>query len=137
MFGKALAGVAALTFLIGGAAVAATPEATYNLQISGFVPVICDAQLSASAVPAQAGAVSLGKISEFCNDANGYQVWVDYSPSLAGDTMQVGSRTIMLTSSGSALIDESAVPVTVSKAASLIVSQGGVSGEISIRVVAL
>jgi len=85
MFRKSLALAGALGLIAGGAQ--ATPEAaTYTLQISGIVPTVCNANLDSSTVASEAGEVALGQLKEFCNDSAGYQVWVDYSPNLAGDT---------------------------------------------------
>ena len=137
MFRNIAAAAAAVGLLASAPAHAATPEATFNLQITGFVPTVCNAQLSTSTAPSQAGTVSLGDMSEFCNNANGYQVWVDYSPTLAGDTLQVGDQTITLTSSGSALIDASSTPNISTKSVSLNVPQSGVSGYVSVRMVTL
>ncbi|HUO12602.1 MAG TPA: hypothetical protein VMU37_07585, partial [Caulobacteraceae bacterium] len=90
-----------------------------------------------NAVSATAGLVSLGQMNEFCNDANGYQVWVQYSPSLAGDTLTVGDQQIVLDDSGSVMIDASAGPASTKKSVSLAVPAAGVSGTLSVRVVSL
>lgn len=137
MIGKSLALATALGLMAGGAAWATPDQATYSLQISGFVPTVCNANLDNNAVASQAGEVALGQLNEFCNDGAGYQVWVDYSPSLAGDTLTVGGQQIVLDSSGSALIDSASGPNVVSRAVSLDVPQNGVSGTVSLRVVTL
>jgi hypothetical protein len=136
MFRKSLALAGALGLIAGGAQ--ATPEAaTYTLQISGIVPTVCNANLDSSTVASEAGEVALGQLKEFCNDSAGYQVWVDYSPNLAGDTLTVGGQQIVLDNSGSALIDSANGPNIASKTVLLDVPQNGVSGTVSLRVVTL
>ena len=136
MIGKCLALAGAIS-LIAGAAGASPDGATYTLQISGFVPSVCNANLDANEVASQAGEVPLGSLKEFCNDGAGYQVWVDYSPSLAGDTLTVGGQQITLDGSGTAMIDSATGPNVVSKAVVLNVPQNGVSGTVSLRIVTL
>jgi len=136
MIGKSLALAGALS-LFAGAALATPDTATYTLQINGFVPTVCKADLTASQVPSQAGVVALGQMREFCNDGDGYQVWVDYSPSLAGDTLTIGDRQIVLGPSGSAMIDASDGPGVAAKAVTLSLPQDGISGAVSVRVVSL
>lgn len=136
MIGKSLALAGALSLLASG--VWATPDqATYTLEISGFVPTVCNADLDNSQVASQAGEVALGQMNEFCNDGAGYQVWVDYSPNLAGDTLSVGGHEIVLTDAGSVMIDASSGPNIASKTVTLDVPQNGVSGTVSLRVVTL
>jgi len=136
MIRKSLA-LAGVLGLIAGSAWATPDAASYTLQISGFVPTVCNANLDSSTVASQAGEVALGELNEFCNDGAGYQVWVDYSPSLAGDTLSVGGQQIVLDSSGTAMIDSAAGPNIASKTVLLDVPQNGVSGTVSLRVVTL
>lgn len=138
MIRKTIAAAAAISLLAANAALAAAPSGTssYTLQISGFVPVICHAQLPETATPAQAGQVSLGQLSEFCNNGNGFEVWVDYSPSLAGDTLMVDGKQIKLTSAGSVRIDKSNRAAVDSKNVTLD-AQSAASGSLSLRVVTL
>jgi hypothetical protein len=123
--------------LISGAATAATGDASsYSLRLSGFVPLACRAQLSSTAVPTEGGQVSLGSLDEFCNNASGFEVWVDYSPSLAGGKLNVDGKNYDLDASGSVRIDSSPTPAVASKSVSLDTASG-VSGSLSIRVVPL
>jgi|SRR5579885_2001075 len=138
MLKRSLAAAIAACGLIGGGAWGAAPgdAASYSLQLSGFVPLACRAQLSSTAVPAQAGQVSLGSLDEFCNNASGFEVWVDYSPSLAGDTIEVDGKSFALDGSGSLRIDASSTPAVASKSVALDTASGA-AGSISIRVVPL
>jgi hypothetical protein len=138
MIRKTIAAAAAISLLAANAALAAAPSggASYTLQISGFVPVICRAQLPQAATPAQAGEISLGQLSEFCNNGNGFEVWVDYSPSLAGDTLVVDGKQIKLTSAGSVRIDKSNRAAAGSKSM-MLDAKSAASGSLSLRVVTL
>jgi hypothetical protein len=133
----ALAG--ALAF--GGPAFAANGPAagqdTFSLDIQGFVPVICRANVSATQVPSEAGQVSIGQLSQFCNDPNGYQVWIDYSPSLADASVSIDGRQVSLSQAGSTLISTSNKPSVEQHDLGLNLHNPGVQGSISIRVVAL
>jgi hypothetical protein len=135
---KIIATAAAISLLAANAALAdAAPQSTYTLQISGFVPVICRAQLSTTEAPSQAGQISLGQMNELCNNANGFEVWVDYSPDLAGDTLEVDGQQIVLTSAGTARIDVAQTAAIATKNVALDVPENGQSGSLSFRVVTL
>jgi len=137
MLKRTLATVIAACGLIGGGASAAPGDASsYSLQLSGTVPLACRAQLSSTAIPAQGGQVSLGSLDEFCNNASGFEVWVDYSPSLAGGALDVDGKSYDLDASGSVRIDSSTTPAVASRSVSLDTASG-VSGSLSIRVVPL
>ncbi len=137
MIRKSFAVAAAVSLIAANAAFAAAPSDTvsYSLQISGFVPTICHAQLSSTQAPATSGQVDLGQMNEFCNDGNGFEVWVDYSPDMAGDTIQVGGQSYQLDASGSVKIDSSTGPSIASKDVTL--DSNGASGSLSFRVVSL
>jgi hypothetical protein len=138
MLYKAIAVAAAMSLLAAsGVSAAEDPQSTYTLQISGYVPVICRAQLNTDVAPSAAGEISLGQMSEFCNNSSGYQVWIDYSPDLAGDTLMVDGQEVVLDNTGSVQIDSSAGPNVSTKELTLEVPQDGISGNLSIRVVTL
>src|SRR5258708_33357379 len=103
MFRMSLATAIAASALATSAAWGAVPgdQSSYTLQLTGYVAVACRAELSATQAPADAGQVSLGQMDEFCNNARGYEVWVDYSPSLAGDAIEVDGKSYALDASGS------------------------------------
>jgi hypothetical protein len=120
------------------AGTAATPgQDSFSLELRGYVPVICRATVSASQVGTQADQVSLGKLDEFCNDPNGYQVWVDYSPELADAAIEVDGRRVALNSAGSTLISSASQPQVAGHDLALDLPTNGVQGSLSIRVVAL
>ena len=128
------------TAMTGGPAVAAQPgspsgSVSYSIGITGYVPVVCRAELSASVVPASAGATSLGHLNPFCNSANGYQIFVDSSPELANATLTVGGRQVTLSGSGSTLVTASEGPAITSD--DVVLQSEGAGGSLSFRIVAL
>lgn len=116
---------------------AAAPEVglsgSYTINIRGFVPVICRANLQASSVAATGGAQQLGSLNEFCNNASGYRVVADYSPSLAGGSLLVDGRAISLTGEGSVVVSQTDHAGIASRQVALDVP-AGTDGSISFRV---
>lgn len=142
MLNKKFIAVAVLSTFMAGATSATAPSAlpaqsSYTVELRGFVPVICHAEVNAAQVAATSGQTPLGQLSEFCNNPNGYEVWVDYSPSLAADALLVDGKKVQLSASGSTRIDRSNRAAIDSKSLALDAPTGGVSGNISIRMVAL
>src|SRR5438270_4995510 len=135
MFAKASTRAAAAALC--ASAFLATPSlakgASYTIDIQGFVPVICRAQVQATAVPAAAGEASLGKLTEFCNDAHGYRVYADYSPALAAADLVVDGRIVHLSHAGSTMISQSQYAAIASHDVSLRLPQGVSGGSISFR----
>ena len=107
----------------------------YVLGITGFVPVICRASVDATSVPAAAGEVSLGTLSEFCNSANGYEIYADHSAALAGGSIVVAGQKIPLSETGSTRIRMSDHAAIQSNEVSLEVPEGATSGQIAFRIV--
>lgn len=132
--------LAAAALCVGTAHAAVVGEgaqtAGYTLTITGFVPVICRASLDATVVPGAPGRTSLGALNEFCNSPNGYQVFVESSPELAGATLLIDGSPVLLSASGPTLVSASNGPAIESRQLALDTS-GAVSGSLSIRVVAL
>lgn len=107
----------------------------YVLGITGFVPVICRASVDATSVPAVAGEVSLGTLSEFCNSPNGYEIYADHSAALAGGSIVVGGQKVQLSETGSTRIRMSDHAAIHSNGVSLEVPEGVTSGQIAFRIV--
>jgi len=142
MVNKKFIALAALTTLVATGASATAPgamseQSSYTIELRGYVPVICRASVNATQVATQPGQTSLGQLSEFCNSPTGYQVWVDYSPSLANASIIIDGRTVQLGESGTALIDSSTTAAIATKDLALDQSGDGAQGNLSIRVVAL
>lgn len=98
--------LAAATVISSGVGAQAA-DATYEIDITGYVPVVCNVQTSASTVPLGSTTVDLGSVSEFCNDPNGYQVWIDYAPGVNDASVTVDGNQIQLASTGSTMISQS------------------------------
>jgi hypothetical protein len=110
---------------------------SYEIGISGFVPVICRATLHASIVPVGSGEVNFGELNEFCNSPRGYQVFVDSSPELANASLQIDGAAIEIDDSGSTLISSSAHANFAVRDVALTLPEGTEGGSLSIRIVAL
>jgi hypothetical protein len=97
MFRKFLL-AAAMTCIATGAAGAdgEASSSSYTIGITGFVPVICRASLDATIVPAASGETQLGALNEFCNNPNGYRIFVRGSSELAGATLIVDGQPVTL-----------------------------------------
>lgn len=127
-------GVLAAAVMLGIGGQAQAGPASYQIQITGYVPVICRASATTSQVqPGQT--VSLGDLTEFCNNGAGYQVWVDYTPGVTGSTIYVDGTAIPLSTSGSTMIDSSSTAASRIRTLSLDAGSGLTS--ISMRVVPL
>lgn len=107
----------------------------YVLGITGFVPVVCRASVDATSVPAAAGEVSLGTLSEFCNSPNGYEIYADHSAALAGGSIVVAGQRVQLSETGSTRIRMSDRAAIQSNGVSLEVPEGVTSGQIAFRIV--
>lgn len=107
----------------------------YVLGITGFVPVVCRASVDATSVPAAAGEVSLGTLSEFCNSPNGYDIYADHSAALAGGSIVVAGQRVQLSETGSTRIRMSDRAAIQSNGVSLEVPEGVTSGQIAFRIV--
>jgi hypothetical protein len=126
---------AAATFV--GSATAAEP-ASFELRLRGYVPVICRASVEANTASIQRGVVDLGALNEFCNSANGYEVWMDYSPHLSGAILMVDGRAVRLAGAhGSVRISVSSHAAMQSRQLALHLRGQRPEGAISFRVVAL
>ena len=128
--------------LAAGSATAAAPgepmqTTSYTITVTGFVPVICRAQIDATIVPGASGLTNLGELNEFCNNPNGYQVFVDSSPELANATLLVDGREVTLSGDAPTLVVASNGPAIESRNLALNLPEGGVSGSLSVRIVAL
>lgn len=106
-----------------------------TFRITGFVPVICNARVSASTVPTAPGTVALGQLKEFCNNAGGYRVYADYSPSLVNSKLVIDGKDVALDESGTALISSSSLPNIDSHDLELnIADEAAPGGAISFRI---
>lgn len=138
--------IARLMIAAGALTVAALPAAAvdtsldvgrsdFSVRITGFVPVICHARVSAATVPAEPGTLALGELSEFCNNAAGYRVYADYSPSLVDAKLVVDGQEVVLGEGGSAVVSSSESASIASRNLELQVAEEQArNGSISFRI---
>jgi hypothetical protein len=130
-FKMLVAAVAAWGF--AGAAEAA--PGGYELRIEGHVPVICRVDLEHGSASASQ-ATDLGRMSEFCNNAAGYDVWLSHAQGLNSAAVYVDGQRIALSPTGSTLISHSAT--AASTVHDLRLDPGGDQvGDLSLRISAL
>lgn len=128
-----------LTYLSMAAVMAATPAAaaTYGIHLQGHVPVACHVNAGQGPVLIDGDLVDLGNLHEFCNAPAGYDVYVDYSPDLAGAKLLVDGSEVLLTDEGSAKFDENAGPARLNRNIALDLSEAqAAGGALSFRIVA-
>lgn len=106
----------------------------YTIGISGFVPVICRANVEASVIAPNAGTVSLGTLKEFCNSPAGYRVVADYSPGLADARLLVDGREVALGDAGSVTVSQSDHAAAITRAVELQLAQDGQTGSLTFRI---
>ena len=116
---------------------AAAQPASLQLRISGYVPVVCRATVETSAAPAEGGVMQLGRLKEFCNNANGYEVWIDYLPQLAGSILLIDGQAVRLSGAQSVRISQSRHAASLSRTLALDLQGQSADGSLSFRVVPL
>jgi hypothetical protein len=129
--------LAAVALAAATASVAIAAPAEYELRLEGHVPVICRVSLDAGSAAAS-GATDLGRMTEFCNNAAGYDVWLTHAQGLSDAAIYVDGRKVALSASGQTLISHSAT--AASTAHQLRLDPGadaGQVGDISLRITAL
>lgn len=101
-----------------------------GLAFGGEAPLVCAASLT----PSAGDPASLGQVREFCNDPNGFQVWVDYPAELANASLLVDGVAVTLSPAGTTRIDTAAAPGQLTRT---LVLQGGAGGGVTVRIVPL
>ena len=128
--------MAAMAFLGLASSAVAAPN-TYELRLEGHVPVICRVDLQASGASAD-HATYLGRMTEFCNSAAGYDVWLSHAQGLSGAAVYVDGQKIQLSASGQTLISHSATAASRSHVLRLDPgADAGQVGDLSLRITAL
>ena len=124
----ALAAVAASTLV----STAATATPSFTLELTGRVPTICFAEV-------QLNVARTGTLGEFCNDANGYEVYAEHSPELAGAMLVVDGVEVALSASGPTRVSRSDHADIATRSLELRLPDGRTApnGALSFRVVAL
>ena len=108
--------------------------AQFTIGLVGYVPVICRANVDASAVAPVAGTTSLGMLKEFCNSPSGYRVVADYSPELASAALVVDGVPVALSAEGSTVVSQSDSAKIADHSLALELPQDGQTGTISFRI---
>lgn len=120
------------------AAVPATGSNQATIEISAVVPVICKTQVVGSPAASAAlanGAIQLGSLSEFCNNARGYRVVADYSANLAHAKLLVDGVPVPLNKSGSTVVSQSNRAAIASHELALQLPRGtAANGSLSFRI---
>ena len=109
-------------------------SAQFTIGIVGYVPVICRANVDASAVAPVAGTTSLGMLKEFCNSPSGYRVIADYSPALAQAKLIVDGTPVPLSESGSTVVTQADTAQIIDHALAIELPESGQTGNISFRI---
>jgi hypothetical protein len=111
---------------------AAAANTSFTLELTGHVPTICYAEV-------QLNAASLGTINEFCNRANGYEVYAEHSPDLAGAMLVVDGVEVALSADGPTRVSRSDRADIATRSIELRLPDGrtATGGSLSFRVVAL
>ena len=120
----------AASALVSTAATAAAPS--FTLELTGYVPTICRAEV-------QLNLASPGTINEFCNNANGYEVYAEHSPDLADAVLVVDGVEVKLSADGPTRVSGSDHADIASRSLELRLADGrtAANGTLSFRVVAL
>ena len=108
--------------------------AQFMIGLVGYVPVICRANVDASAVAPVAGTTSLGMLKEFCNSPSGYRVVADYSPELASAALVVDGVPVALSAEGSTVVSQSDSAKIADHSLALELPKDGQTGTISFRI---
>jgi hypothetical protein len=117
----------ALCLIAGGPASAAT-----GLGLAGQAQLVCRAGIAPSAAAAPGAQIALGQLNEFCNDPDGFDVWIDYPTSLSSASLIVDGKSQNLSKTGTIRVSHASRPGQASL--SLALNGSRISGPISLTV---
>lgn len=83
---------------------------SYGVELRGNVSVSCHVTGQSSVIDASGDVADLGTLREFCNNAAGYNLYLDYAPQLAGAVVTVDGASIALGTEGTAALASEAGP---------------------------
>ena len=108
---------------------AATATPSFTLELTGQVPTLCFAEVR----------LDVGTLNEFCNDANGYEVYAENSPELTGAVLVVDGVEVPLSAKGPTRVSRSDHADIATRSLELRLPDGRTApnGTLSFRVVAL
>lgn len=107
------------------AAMIAVPAAasSYGVELRGNVAVSCHVTGQAAMINVADGAADLGVLREFCNNAAGYNLYLDYAPQLAGAVVTVDGAQVELGREGTAMLAAETGPAMRSRAVQIDLSK--------------
>lgn len=108
--------------------------AQVRIGMTGHVPVICRVSIDRAMIPGDAGQFSIGTLSEFCNNPNGYRVVMDYSALAGGGHLLVDGQEIALDEAGSVVVSRSAGAAVVKRSLAVSLARGGQAGTFTFRI---
>lgn len=122
---------AALMALAGSARAQVAPEAGQTEQVGigvrAIAQTVCRVEVDHPVAASSSGPVDLGRMSELCNNVDGYRVVLTHAPNLTGASAIVDGRSIPLDRSGRTLLVDADGPATRQRAVQ--VDFGGASGQ--------
>lgn len=92
---------------------------TYQISIKGFVPIVCRVSVDNDVKMTGDTIVNLGQMNEFCNNGNGYRIFVDHASDASGAALIIDGRRVELSPQGSTAIYQSDGPARRSHQISL------------------
>ena len=106
--------------------------AGFTIEMTGHVPTICYAEV-------QLDVARPGLMNEFCNGANGYEIYAEHSPELADAVLVVDGVEVPLSASGPTRVSRSDHADIATRSLELRLPDGRTApnGTLSFRVVAL
>jgi hypothetical protein len=99
----------------------------------GAAPLVCSAGIDPTIEPSTGGPLDLGKLTEFCNAPQGFEVWIDYPAELAGGVLRVDGHAIVLQSAGTVRVDRADGPTGQSHVLTLDHAQPGHALSLTVR----
>jgi hypothetical protein len=103
---RAITAIGMCAFVLAPLQAVQAEPASGRIGVSGFVSVICRAELSGGILPTS-DRVSLGRLTELCNTSQGYRVIMSYPAALEGATLFVDGAPVTLTASGQTIVTDS------------------------------
>jgi hypothetical protein len=96
---------------------------SYGVELRGNVAVSCHVTGQTPVVNVAGDVADLGVLREFCNNAAGYSLYLDYAPQLAGAVVTIDGNSIELGSEGTAALAAEAGPAMRSRSVQIDLSK--------------
>lgn len=144
MLGQTMKSLSKLSVITVTAALASVPVSAssparsatggYQIEVSGHVPVICRVSIDSSSIPEATGRVSLGTMTEFCNNPSGYRVVLEHRAFSGPAILIVDGREIPLSSDQASVVSQSSNPAFTKHKVELDLGEGGQVGVLAFRI---